>query len=264
MKLFLSCSVKQVVGYSDGSILNMKKQLLVLTLVSSTVFLAGCQNPDGTQNNTGSGALIGGALGAITGAAIGGNNHNAGGGAAIGAAAGLLVGGLIGNSADQEQNARLRAQAPQTYQRVEQGQPLSIPDVKALSRAGIADDVIISQIKNSSTIFRLSAADIIDLRDAGVTDKVVNYMINTPTTSPGSASTTTQVIQYAPPPRPAETVVIAPGPNYVWVDGEWEWDNRWVWCGGHWGYPPRSGVIWVSGRSWNDHRGWHNERGHWR
>lgn len=244
--------------------LTMKKQLLVLAMAGSTVFMSGCQNPDGTQNNTGSGALIGGALGAITGAAIGGNNHNAGGGAAIGAAAGLILGGLIGNAADQEQRERLRAQAPQTYQRVEQGQPLSLADVKALSRAGIADDVIVSQIKNSHTVFRLSAADIIDLRDAGVTDKVVNYMINTPSTAPESSVATPQVIQYAPPPPPVETVVIAPGPGYVWVDGEWEWNGRWVWCAGHWGYPPRPGVVWVVGRTWNDHRGWHQDRGHWR
>ena len=242
----------------------MKKQFLVLTLASSTIFLAGCRNPDGSDNNTGSGALIGGAIGAITGAAIGGNNHNTGGGAAIGAAAGLLVGGLIGNAEDQDQAARLRAQAPQTYARVEQGQPLSLADVKALSRAGISDDVIISQVKNSRAVFRLSAADIIDLRDAGVTDKVVNYMINTPSTAPESAAATTQVIQYAPPPRPVETVVVSPGRGYVWLDGEWDWDNRWAWRGGYWAYPPRPSVVWVVGRSWNDHGGWHNEHGHWR
>ena len=242
----------------------MKKYFLVLALAGPAIFLAGCRNPDGTDNNTGSGALIGGALGAITGAAIGENNHNAGGGAAIGAAAGLLLGGLIGNSEDQAQAARLRAQAPQTYTRVEQGQPLSIPDIKALARAGISDEVIVSQIKNSRTVFRLSAADIIDLRDAGVTDKVVNYMINTPSTAPESANTTTQVIQYAPPPAPVESVVVSPGYGYAWLDGEWEWNHRWIWVGGHWAYPPRPGVVWIGGRSWNDHRGWHNERGHWR
>jgi uncharacterized protein YcfJ len=242
----------------------MKKQLLVLAMVGSTILMTGCQNPDGTQNNTGSGALIGGALGAITGAAIGGNNGSAGGGAAIGAAAGLILGGLVGNAADQEQRDRLRAQAPQTYTRVEQGAPLSLADVKALARAGINEDLIVSQIKNSRTIFRLSAADIIDLRDAGVTDKVVNYMINTPSTAPSAAVSTTQVVQYAPPPPPVETVIVAPSPGYVWVGGEWEWHGRWVWCAGHWAYPPRPGVVWVTGRSWHDHRGWHSQRGYWR
>ena len=241
----------------------MKKHLLLLTLASSAVFLSGCENPDGSVNNTGSGALIGGAIGAITGAAIGGSHHG-GQDALIGGAIGAVAGGLFGNSADQEQRERLRAQSPRTYSRVEQGQPLGLADVKALSRAGISEDVIISQIKNSGTVFRLTAPEIIELRDAGVTDKVINYLINTPSTAPLSAPPTTDVIQYAPPPRPVETVIVSPGSGYSWIDGEWEWNRRWIWVGGHWAYPPRSGVVWIGGRSWNDRGGWHCERGHWR
>ena len=61
----------------------------------------------------------------------------------------------------------MRAQAPQTMQRVEQGQPLTVPDVKALVNAGISDDLIISQIRNSRTVYRLTTADIIDLKNSG-------------------------------------------------------------------------------------------------
>src|ERR1017187_6530012 len=114
----------------------MKLHTLTFALAASAVVLTGCVNPDGTQNNTGSGALMGGVLGALTGAAIGGP-RNGGAGALIGAAAGAVGGGLIGNSMDQEQNARLRAEAPQTYAKVDQGQPLSVADVKALAKAGI-------------------------------------------------------------------------------------------------------------------------------
>ena len=88
---------------------------------------------------------------------------------------------------DQDQQARLRAQSPQTYVRVDQGQPLGVADVKALAGAGISDDVIISQIRNSRTVYHLSAADIIDLHNSGVSDRVVNYMINTPTTAGAAA-----------------------------------------------------------------------------
>jgi len=58
---------------------------------------------------------------------------------------------LIGNSADREQEARLKAQAPETYAKVDQGTPLSIADVKALAKAGISEDVIVNQIHNSRT-----------------------------------------------------------------------------------------------------------------
>ena len=47
-----------------------------------------------------------------------------------------------------------------------------------MARAGVADDVIISQIIGSHTVFHLSAAEIIDLHNSGVSDRVVNYMIN--------------------------------------------------------------------------------------
>jgi outer membrane lipoprotein SlyB len=243
----------------------MKKQALVCLLAASLAVLTGCVNPDGTQNNTAGGALIGGALGAITGAVIGGP-RNGGAGALIGAAAGAIGGGLIGNSMDQEQNARLRAQAPETYVKVDQGQPLSVADVKALAKAGISEDVIISQIKTSRSVYHLSVADIIDLRDSGVSDKVVNFMINTPSVIGGSsaASSTTTVVYQAPPPAPVETIVAAPGPDYVWIDGEWLWNGRWVWVGGHWGYPPYPHAIWVHGSWSRDAYGWRGSPGHWR
>jgi len=239
----------------------MKTHPLILVLAGSAVLLTGCQNPDGTQNNTGSGALIGGALGALTGAVIGGPRHG-GEGALIGAAAGAVGGGLIGNSVDQEQNARLRAQAPQTYVKVNQGQPLSVADVKALAKSKINDDVIINQISSTHSVFHLSAADIIDLRDTGVSDRIINFMIATPSTA--GAQPTTMIVQQAPPPRPVETVVVAPGPDYVWIDGEWVWNGRWIWVGGRWGYPPYSRAVWVGGYSWHDRHGWHNAHGHWR
>ena len=123
-----------------------KLNVSIFAVATSAVVLTGCVNPNGTQNNTGTGALIGGALGAITGAAIGGPRHG-GEGALIGAAAGLIAGGAVGNSMDQQQQAELRAQAPQTYVRVVQGQALGIADVKAMAKAGVSDDVIIARFK---------------------------------------------------------------------------------------------------------------------
>jgi outer membrane lipoprotein SlyB len=243
----------------------MKANTLVFAMAVSAVVLTGCQNPDGTPNNTAGGALIGGAIGAITGAAIGGP-RNGGAGALIGAAAGAIGGGLIGNSMDQEQNARLRAEAPQTYVRVQQNQPLAVADVKALAQAKVGDDVIINQIRNSRTVYHLSVADIIDLRNSGVSENVINFMINTPTTIGGTAdvtTSTTTVVSEPPPPAPVDTVVVSPGPDYVWVDGEWIWNGQWVWVAGHWGLPPYPHAIWIRGGWVRGPYGWHREPGHW-
>jgi uncharacterized membrane protein len=243
----------------------MKNYAPVFAAGMLSVFLSGCQYPDGEPNNTGGGALIGAGIGAASGAVLGG--RNAGAGALIGGAIGAITGGLIGNSMDQEQRERLREQAPQTYVRVEQHDPLAIADVKALAQAKVSDDVIISQIRNSHTVYHLSAATIIDLQNSGVSAKVVDFMINTPTTIGGTSEVTpasASDVSQDPPPMPTETIGAAPGPDYVWLDGEWIWNGRWVWVGGHWGYPPYPHAIWVHGYWVQGAHGWHRTAGYWR
>jgi uncharacterized protein YcfJ len=149
----------------------------------------GCYTPEGNPDRTASGALAGGAIGAGTGAIIGSASHNAGAGALIGGAIGALTGGIIGNAMDQQQRETLARQYPQTMQRVDQGQPLGLADIKALAKSGVGDDIIISQIRNSRTVYRLSTAEIIDLKDSGVSERVIDFMINTPG-------------MYPPPPPP--------------------------------------------------------------
>ena len=59
-------------------------------------------------------------------------------------------------------------------------QPMGLPDIKMLAKSGVSDEVILSQIRNSHSVYRLSAAEILDLKDAGVSEKVIDFMINTP------------------------------------------------------------------------------------
>jgi hypothetical protein len=58
--------------------------------------------------------------------------------------------------------------------------PLGTADVKMLAKSGISDELIISQIRNSRTVYHLTAAEILDLKDTGVSEKVIDFMINTP------------------------------------------------------------------------------------
>ena len=158
---------------------------------AAAILLVGCETPEGRPDRTATGALTGGAIGAGTGAIIGNYaGHNTAGGAAIGGVIGALTGGIIGNSMDQQQREILERQSPQTMQRVEQGQPLGLADIKALTKAGVSDEVIISQIRNSRVVYRLTTAEIIDLKDSGVSNRVIDFMINTPSLYP------------PPPPRP--------------------------------------------------------------
>lgn len=225
-------------------------------IIAATSFsLAGCYQPNGQPNNTANGALLGGALGAGAGALIGG--RHAIGGALIGGAFGAVAGGLIGNSMDQAQRERLRAQAPVTYQRVVvEGRPLDVNDIKELTHAGVSDDLIINDIHSSHAVYHLSTADIISLKQAGVSERVIDEMMR----SPDPVVTTTP-----PPPPPQEYVVPAPGPDYVWVSGSWMWVNgHWVWNRGRWAPRPLGYHAWVGG-AWvpaHDHYVWRD--GHWR
>jgi hypothetical protein len=58
-------------------------------------------------------------------------------------------------------------------------QRIGVADVKALVKAEVSDEVIISQIKNTRSVFRLTTAEIIDLKDSGVSQRVIDFMINT-------------------------------------------------------------------------------------
>jgi hypothetical protein len=153
------------------------------------------------MSNTEKGAGIGGLIGAGTGALIGKHSGNAGAGALIGAGAGALAGGVIGNSVDKSE---ARAEAARR-------QAMTLGDVVGMTQNHISDDVIISQIRSTGTVFRLTANDTIMLKQQGVSDAVVREMQATqyrvrPVTSttvvgpPPVVATPVYVVEPSPPP----------------------------------------------------------------
>lgn len=228
----------------------LRESITLLLLVSS---LSGCTYPNGRPDNTANGALIGGASGAAIGALA--DRRAPGVGALIGGAAGLVAGGLIGHSVDQENEARWQSPPPPVYATPPAVPPPTIADIKSMSRSGLSEDVIISQISSSHAVYNLDANAILDLNNAGVSQRVLSYMINTPNS----------VVAQGPPPPPTETVLVAPSPDYVWVGGEWVWNGgSWVWVGGRWVLPPRPHAFWVEGHWVHGPYGWHRVEGRWR
>ena len=180
------------------------RQFLAIALIGLSV--SSCMTPEGRPDNTANGALAGGAMGAI----IGSTARNPGAGAAVGAAVGALAGGAIGHSVDQAQQVQ-DARYAQAQQQAQQ-QMLPVDDIIAMSQSRISDDIIISQIRNSRTVYHLKSADIIDLKHAGVSDRVIDVMINTPSEA-GSAPTASVPTAAMPAPM-VEPVMVAPGPGY--------------------------------------------------
>lgn len=66
------------------------------------------------------------------------------------------------------------------------------------------------------------------------------------------------------PVAPAYARPVAPGPQYVWVDGDWYWSSgRYVYRNGYWARP-RVRHIYMPGAWVSTPRGYYWRRGHWR
>ena len=150
---------------------------------------------------------------------------------------------------------------------------VSVADVKMLAKAGMSDEVILSHIRNAHVVFRLSTAEIIELKDTGVSQKVIDFMINTPGTvapAPAPVPVLEVAAGTAAPAVLVEPIPAAPAPDYFWVAGGWTWRHtrlgygRWEWVPGAWVRPPHRDAVWLGGR-WEPHHGlnvWVD--GHWR
>ena len=143
----------------------MKKYMLVTLLA---LLIMGC------ETKTGTGALAGGALGAGVGGLAGGGK-----GALIGTAAGALAGGLIGAALDEQDRKIMERSSPQTVDRMDRGEPLTYNDIIKLSQGGVSDETIIRYIRETRTTYRLSQYHIRKLQQGGVSQRVINYMIDT-------------------------------------------------------------------------------------
>jgi len=155
--------------------------------------------------NAAAGALIGGAIGAMTGASIG---HS-----------------LIRRS------SRLRAQAPQTYQRVEQGQPLGIADVKAMVKPE-------SPTRSSSARFATLAPFIAWSRRTSLTSTTRRqrgrHQLHDQHASTAGTTVTQQRSLWWLNRRHLRggNGGCRARPRLRLCGGEWAWRGRWVWISG--------------------------------
>jgi hypothetical protein len=173
-----------------------------LFLLLPGFLLTGCSS----MSNTDAGVLGGGAIGAGTGAIVGNALGHTGAGALIGAGVGALTGGLIGHSEDKrEERAEARAIAAAN------AKALGLTDVAQMTRAGISEGVIVSQIRTSPTVFNLSATDIVWLKEQGVSDSIIHEMQLTATRYPARIYRPVYVVD---PPPVAVGVGFGYGPRW--------------------------------------------------
>lgn len=176
----------------------------------------------GCATHTQTGVATGGLLGAGTGALVGHQTGSTRAGALIGGAIGAVTGGLIGEGLDENDRrnqARLAAMSRPPAVR-----PMSTQDVLYLTHSGVEEDTIISSIRSSYTVFELTSTDIVNLHDQGVSDRVIQAMLDTrQVVSSGAGSRPlvyergpVYVVEPAPPP-----VVVGFGYHHDYHPGYW-------------------------------------------
>ena len=88
---------------------------------------------------------------------------------------------------------------------------VTVPDVVAMTQAGLSDDVIVTHIRASGVAQPLGVNELIHLRNMGVRDTVINAMQQTPPRTAQMGQPAVAYPAYAAPP-----VVVAPYyPVYV-------------------------------------------------
>lgn len=159
-----------------------------------------------------------------------------------------------------------------------------VSDVLKLSQAKVGDSTIINYIHNSGNNYGLNAAQIIYLRQQGVSDAVLNAMLNQRSQNAQTASTAapSQSAESSAYTAPASTVTTPPTVTYVQTvpsssvyiipDTQTYYYNNWYYYHApYYGYYPYYGYGWpypavsVSlgwGGYWGGYRGgWHGGGG---
>ncbi len=123
---------------------------------------------------------------------------------------------------------------------------ITLTDVMRLSQAGLSDNTIIAQIKMRPEPFTLSPDDLLQLKSAHVSDRVIEAMVGT--TDPPVTTAASRVV-----PSPGHSDVAAPsagpppttaGKPRVFVTGSESWEMRGSGggSGGNWGASSAGGA----------------------
>ncbi|HEY4312371.1 MAG TPA: glycine zipper domain-containing protein [Pirellulales bacterium] len=182
--------------------------------VMAVAFAAGCNSPFYTDRGALVGAGVGTGVGALTGAAVG----HPGVGALVGAGVGTLTGAAVGSGLD-DIDARNRAQIAATLGRQVPTGNVTLPDVIAMTKAGVNEELIVNHIRTNGLATPLQTGDLITLQQNGVSTRVIGALQSAP--QPGAPAPIAPAPMvapgyYGPGPYPYYGPYWAPPPYYYY------------------------------------------------
>jgi hypothetical protein len=86
---------------------------------------------------------------------------------------------LVGSILDEQDRNIMEQTAPKTVEKMNIKEPLNITDIIKLSQGGVSDDTIIKYMQDTKTTYNLSQRQIDRLQEAGVSQRVISYMMKT-------------------------------------------------------------------------------------
>jgi len=143
----------------------------LLPAIAALTAAGGCNSPFYADR----GALVGGLTGTGVGAAVGAATGHPAAGALLGAGVGTLTGAAVGSGLDGIE-ARNRAQiAAQLGRQVPPGN-VTLPDVIAMTKAGVNEELIVNHIRSNGLAHPLQSGDLITLQNSGVSTRVIGAL----------------------------------------------------------------------------------------
>lgn len=136
------------------------------------IVLVFCLSGPGCATKSGTGAAAGGVLGGTLGAIIGHQTGNTATGAALGTGLGAVTGAVVGSGLDENDRRNDERVAAERAQR-----SITVYDVMTMTQSGVQEDTIVASIRSSGAVFHLTAADIVSLHNQGVSDRVLQVMM---------------------------------------------------------------------------------------
>ena len=211
-------------------------------------------------------------------------------------AAGLMV---LNTAAQTPAPTTTAAPAPAASDTAPIRLPYGVEDVLKLTRAQVSEDVTLSFIHNSGTVYNLGPNDIVYLRNQGVSDRVINTMLDqrknvpaetaaqaAPSTAPATppapanadanaAAAAQAAPQYAPTYTQPAPAYAAPEPAYApassvyvipYTSGGYYYPSYYPYYGGYGYYGPSVvfGFGYRGGGYYGGYRGGYRGGGHYR
>lgn len=124
----------------------------------------------------------------------------------------LLIGGAIAGAPVRAQSADPGAHGSQGTSGTQPAPSLTVDDICRLVQAGISEDLIIAKLRKNGKAFDLSTDELLKLKKAGVTDRILNVMMDPGQPAPAPAAVPPATLPAAGALAPGTAVPGTPAP----------------------------------------------------